>query len=136
MMWMLIEILLKLLVLASFLVGVFSCLPVIDRIFDYVEPLYLKCLTYSALNYVLGDDLSGTLTISAMNNEIRLRCVRPGEAGAVTIAMVPKGNVEIVTREGEPITLSRVNVLRAGSVVSEKWTLSFPPAVLRVNIKR
>ncbi|WP_448517242.1 hypothetical protein [Pseudothermotoga sp.] len=134
---LLIEVLFKLLVLASFAVGMFSCLPVVDKVLDYVEPLYLKCLTYSALRYVLDDNPSGTVTISVINNEIRLRCIRPGEMGGVTtITVVPKEQVQIVAKDGGAITLSPTTVLRAGSVVSKNWTLSFPPVVLKMNIKR
>jgi len=133
----LIEVLFKLLVLASFAVGMFSCVPVVDRMLDYVEPLYLKCLTYSALHYVLDDNPSGTVTISVINDEIRLRCIRPGKMGNVTtISVVPKEQVQIVTKDGGAITLSPTTVLRAGSIVSKNWTLSFPPVVLRANIKR
>lgn len=132
----LIEIVVKLLVLVSFAVGIFSCLPVLDRVMVYVEPLYLKCLVYSALRYVHGDNPSGTVTISVINYEIRLRCIPSNKDRKVTtVTLVPKGSVRIVT-DGGPITLSSVNVMNAGSILSDEWTVSFPPVVLRMNIKR
>jgi len=53
-----------------------------------------------------------------------------------TISVVPKEQVQIVTKDGGAITLSPTTVLQAGSIVSKNWTLSFPPVVLRANIKR
>ncbi|WP_165275890.1 hypothetical protein [Thermotoga sp. Ku-13t] len=132
----LVEIVVKLLVLVSFAVGIFSCLPVLDRVMGYVEPLYLKCLVYSGLRYVHGDNPSGTVTISVINDEIRLRCVPSNkDRKVVTVALVPKGSVRIVS-DGGPITLSSVNVMNAGSILSDEWVVSFPPVVLRMNIKR
>ncbi|KAF2957490.1 hypothetical protein AS159_07425 [Thermotoga sp. Ku-13t] len=111
-------------------------MPVLDRVMGYVEPLYLKCLVYSGLRYVHGDNPSGTVTISVINDEIRLRCVPSNkDRKVVTVALVPKGSVRIVS-DGGPITLSSVNVMNAGSILSDEWVVSFPPVVLRMNIKR
>jgi len=131
-----IEIIFKLLILASFIVGILSLVPVVDKVLDYVEPLYLKCLTYSALHHIVDDNPSGTVTISVINNEIRLRCIRPKMGNVITITMIPKKQVQIVSKDGGVITLSPTTVLKAGSIVSKSWTLSFPPVVLKANIKR
>lgn len=132
----LVEIVVKLLVLVSFAMGIFSCLPVLDRVMSYIEPLYLKCLIYSGLRYIHDDNPSGTVTISVINNEIRLRCIPSNkDRKVVTVTLVPKGSVKIVT-DGGPITLSSVSILNAGSILGDEWTVSFPPVVLRMNIKR
>lgn len=132
----LVEIVVKLLVLISFAVGIFSCLPVLDRVMSYVEPLYLKCLVYSALRYVHGSNPSGTVIISVINDEISLKSIPSNkDRKVVTVTLVPKGSVRIVS-DGGPITLSSVTVVRAGSILSDEWTVSFPPVVLRMNIKR
>ncbi|MGB9789774.1 MAG: hypothetical protein ACPLTP_03975 [Thermotoga caldifontis] len=111
-------------------------MPVLDRVMSYVEPLYLKCLVYSALRYVNGVNPSGSVTISVINDEIRLRCIPSDkDRKVVTVTLVPKGSVRIVT-DGGPITLSSASVINAGSILSDGWTVSFPPVVLRMNIKR
>ncbi|MCS7174701.1 hypothetical protein [Pseudothermotoga sp.] len=125
------------LVLVCFAVGVFSCFPIIDKVIEYVEPLYVKCLTYSALRYVHGQNPSGVVTITVSNGEIKFRCV-PSDRNkdVLTITMVPKGNVKLIAKDSTSIVLSPVAVLKAGSIVSDKWTVSFPPVVVKVNIKR
>lgn len=125
------------LVLACFAVGAFSCLPIIDRAIEYIEPLYVKCLTYSSLQYVHGEIPSGTVTITVNNNEIKFRCVPSDKSKDVlVVTMVPKGNVKLIAKDSTSISLSPVTVLKAGSIVGDKWTVSFPPVVVKVNIKR
>lgn len=108
----------------------------IDKIRDEIQPYYIKCTIYKALDWVSGE-IPGTVTIGQYEKGLRIRAIPIGTTRHPKTVMIEVGDhVRVREKDNLAISLSPNSVLRAGTVEANGWTITFPPVVTKVNIKR
>ena len=108
----------------------------IDKIRNEIQPYYIKCTIYKALEWVDGE-IPGTVTIGQHEKDLRIRAVTVGNGRQPkTIIMEINSGVKVRGKDNLAILISPNSVLRAGAIEAVDWTITFPPVVTKINIKR
>ncbi len=129
---MLLEILIAVaVVIGMTLIGI-SLAKVVGMMVQNLQPYFVKCTVYKALEWI-SNEISGQVIIGTINNDrIRIRAVHFPNQKAVTI-IVGKP-VGISRSDGMSLILSPSDVIRAGTIETDLWAISFPPVVARINV--
>ncbi|GAB4314023.1 hypothetical protein [Pseudothermotoga elfii] len=133
---MLLKMVFNLLLVAVFLSTVLPIMSVIDRITQHIQPYYIKCAVFKALEWVRRE-IPGQVVINNTSGTKKLiiKTIRIDEKETKILSLDFKNTVEFNTRNNNAIELSPICVSNAGSIDLGSWTITFPPAVVKVNIK-
>ncbi len=108
----------------------------IDKISDQVQPYYVKCAIFKALEWV-NDEIPGTVTVGQYEKGLRIRAVPVGNGKQPkTLVIESNNNARVRGKDNMAILISPSSVLRAGTVETDSWTITLPPVVTKINIKR
>ncbi len=108
----------------------------IDKINDEIQPYYVKCTIYKALDWVSGE-IPGTVTVGQYGKGLRIRAIPIANSrDPKTLVIETNDYIRVEGKDGLAISIAPNSVLRAGTVQSSNWIITFPPVVTKVNIKR
>ncbi len=108
----------------------------IDKIKNEVQPYYIKCTVFKALEWVDGE-IPGAVTVGQHEKGVRIRAVPiKSERQAKSLSIQIDSRVSVKGKDNLAIELSPNGVLRAGTVEASDWTITFPPVVAKINVKR
>lgn len=122
--------------IVSFLCCIVFSFSWIDKVRDEIQPYYIKCTIYKALDWVNGE-IPGTVTVGKHERGLRIRAVPITNTGhPKTIVIEMDEYVRVEGKDSLAISIAPNSVLRAGTVQARNWTITFPPVVTKMNIKR
>ncbi|MGJ8453808.1 hypothetical protein ACSFC1_00680 [Pseudothermotoga sp. U03pept] len=99
-----------------------------------IEPYYAKCAVFKALDWVDGE-IPGTVTVAQHKGTLVIKAI-PVKGSPKTISLETNSQVKVKAKDYPTIVTSPNGVLRAGTVETADWTMTFPPVVTKINIKR
>ncbi len=130
---MLVEILVAFAIVFSASICCISCIAVGEKISENLQPYYVKCAVYKALEWVNGE-IPGQVVLGIIEQKrVRIRAVRADQEKVLTIDF---GRKLYNSRPDQlALILTPSDVIRAGTLETDCWSISFPPVVARINVR-
>lgn len=101
---------------------------------ELIEPYYAKCAVFKALDWVDGE-IPGTVTVGQHKVGLVIKAV-PVKGSPKTLYLQTNSEVKVKAKDYPTIVISPNGVIRAGTVETADWIITFPPVVTKMNIKR
>ncbi|AEH50966.1 hypothetical protein [Pseudothermotoga thermarum] len=111
------------------------CIPILsvsERIVQDLQPYYVKCAVYKGLEFVTRERCGQVVIGVLERDKIIVRAVQGGDSKAVKIAVGK--SAKNLRHDGTAIILSPSIVVRAGTIETNEWMISFPPVVTKINV--